>query len=42
VDGIVAAFKALSLDDMIEAYPQITAAVNSAKDVRRLQLEAKI
>jgi DNA-binding protein H-NS len=40
--GIVAAFKALSLDAQTEAYPQITAAFNAAKDARRLQLEAEI
>ena len=40
--GIVATFRALSLDEMIEAYPQITAALNAAKDQRRSQLEAEI
>jgi len=40
--GIVAAFKGLSLDAQTKAYPQITAAFNAAKDVRRLQLEAEI
>jgi hypothetical protein len=40
--GIVAAFKALSLDAQTEAYPQITAAFNAAKDARRLQREAEI
>lgn len=40
--NIVASFKALSLDEMIEAYPQITALLSAAKDARRLQLEAEI
>jgi hypothetical protein len=40
--GIAMAFKALSLDVQTEAYPQITAAFNAAKDARRLQLEAEI
>lgn len=40
--GIVASFKALSLDEMIEPYPQITALLAAAKDARRLQLEAEI
>lgn len=40
--GIVTAFKALSLDEQTEAYPQITAAFNTAKDARRQQLEAEI
>ncbi|TWA97544.1 H-NS family nucleoid-associated regulatory protein [Bradyrhizobium stylosanthis] len=40
--SIVASFKALSLDEMIEAYPQITAFLAAAKDARRLQLEAEI
>ncbi|KJC36732.1 hypothetical protein UB31_35730 [Bradyrhizobium sp. LTSP849] len=40
--NIVASFKALSLDEMIEAYPQITALLAAAKDARRLQLEAEI
>ncbi|WP_407112416.1 hypothetical protein [Bradyrhizobium sp. LMG 9283] len=40
--NIVATFKALSLDEMIEAYPHITALLSAAKDARRLQLEAEI
>lgn len=40
--GIVASFKALSLDEMIRAYPEITAALNAAKDQRRSQLEVEI
>jgi DNA-binding protein H-NS len=40
--GIVATFKGLTLDEMIEAYPQITAALTAARDARRLQLEAEI
>lgn len=40
--GTVATFKALSLDEMIEAYPQITALLAAAKDARRLQLVAEI
>src|ERR1700738_824498 len=40
--GIVTAFKALSRDAQTEAFPQITAAFNAAKDARRLQLEAEI
>jgi DNA-binding protein H-NS len=40
--GIVTALKALSLDAQTEAYPQITAAFNAAKDARRQQLEAEI
>jgi hypothetical protein len=36
--GIVAAFKALSLDAKKEAYPQITAAFNAAKDASLLQV----
>lgn len=40
--GIVAAFKALSLDAQTEAYPQITAVFNAAKDGRRQELEAEI
>ncbi|MHC2390841.1 DNA-binding protein H-NS [Bradyrhizobium liaoningense] len=40
--GIVASFKALTLDEMIRAYPEITAALNAAKDQRRSQFEAEI
>jgi DNA-binding protein H-NS len=40
--GIVTAFKALSLDAQTEAYPEITAASNAAKDARRLQVEEEI
>ena len=40
--GIVASFKALTLDEMIPAYPEITSALNAAKDQRRSQLEAEI
>jgi hypothetical protein len=40
--GILAAFKALSLEAQTEAYRQITAAFNARKDARRLQLEAEI
>ncbi|MBR0721800.1 H-NS family nucleoid-associated regulatory protein [Bradyrhizobium manausense] len=40
--SIVASFKALTLDEMIEAYPQITALLAAAKDARRLQLESEI
>ena len=40
--GIVTAFKALSLDAQLQAYPEITAALNAAKDARRLQLKAEI
>jgi len=40
--GIVAAFKALTLDEMIRAYPDITAALVAAKEERRSQLEAEI
>jgi hypothetical protein len=40
--GIVATFKTLSLDEMIEVYPQITTLVAAAKDARRFQLEAEI
>lgn len=40
--GIVAALKTLSLDVQTEAYPQITAGFNAAKDARRQQLEAEI
>jgi DNA-binding protein H-NS len=40
--GIVASFKALTLDEMIRAYPEITAALNAAKDARRSELEAEL
>lgn len=40
--GIVAAFKALTLDEQSRAFPEITAAFEAAKDARRLQLEAEI
>ena len=40
--GIVASFKALSLEEMIEACPQINVLMATAKDARRLQLEAEI
>jgi hypothetical protein len=40
--GIVTAYKALSLEQQTEAYPQITAAFNAAKDLRRQELEAQI
>lgn len=40
--GIVASFKALTLYEMIRAYPEITAALNAAKDLRRQALEAEI
>jgi hypothetical protein len=40
--GIVTAFKALSLEAQLQAYPEITAVLNAAKDARRLQLEAEI
>jgi len=40
--GIVASFKALSLDEMIEAYPHITALLAAAKDARRQELEKEI
>lgn len=40
--GIVAQFKALSLEAQAEAYPQITATFNASKDARRLHLEAEI
>jgi len=40
--GIVASFKALTLDEMIRTYPEITAALNAAKDARRVALEAEI
>jgi DNA-binding protein H-NS len=40
--GIVTAFKALPLDAQTQAYPQITATFNAAKDARRLQREAEI
>jgi hypothetical protein len=39
--GIVATFKALTLEAQTEAYPQITAAFNTSKDARRLQLDAE-
>jgi hypothetical protein len=41
MSGMVSAFKAFSLDAQTEAYPQITAAFNAAKDARRLQLKRK-
>lgn len=40
--GIMTAFKALSLDAQLQAFSEITAALNVAKDGRRLQLEAEI
>jgi DNA-binding protein H-NS len=40
--GIVASFKALTLDEMIRAYPEISAALDTAKDLRRQALEAEI
>jgi hypothetical protein len=39
---IVTDFMALSLKQQTEAYPQITADFNAAKDARRLQLEAEV
>jgi hypothetical protein len=39
---IVADFKALRLESQLQAYPEITAVLNAAKDARRLQLEAEI
>jgi hypothetical protein len=40
--AIVAQFKALSLAVQLQAYPEITAVPNAAKDARCLQLEAEI
>jgi hypothetical protein len=39
---IVTDFKVLTLELQLQAYPQITAAFNAAKDARRPQLEAEI
>jgi DNA-binding protein H-NS len=39
---IVADFKSLSLDQQLQAYPEITAALNAAKEARRRQLEEEI
>jgi len=39
---IVSDFKVLKLNEMNEAYPQITAEFNAAKDKRRQELEAEI
>jgi hypothetical protein len=39
---VVSDFKALPLDAQTEAYPQIMAVFNAAKDNRRQQLEAEI
>ena len=40
--GVVAAFKALSLEAQTGAYPQITAVFNASTDARRQDLEAQI
>jgi hypothetical protein len=40
--GIIAAFKALTLDEQSRAFPEITAVSEAAKGARRLQLEAEI
>ena len=39
---IVTDFKVHSLELQLQAYPEITAALNAAKDARRSQLEAEI
>lgn len=39
---VVADFKALKLSEQHEAFPQITALYNAAKEARRLELEAEI
>ncbi len=39
---IVTDFEALKLKEMIEAHPQITAALNAAKEKRRQELESEI
>ncbi|WP_424632180.1 H-NS family nucleoid-associated regulatory protein [Bradyrhizobium sp. SYSU BS000235] len=39
---IISDFKALNLQQQHEAYPQITAAYNAAKEARRQELEAEI